>query len=274
MGVWMSVLVLWSGAAQAQDPWKDPPEEEPPKEPGNEKPIIVDTLEDYEQLLAMLEGEEPPNGPIFQLVEGSTQILAPIDDKQPGKLVPAGEILTNVTTDSNGKKHYIESWLAFRPDQVLAGTQRLEFQGMVLGGFPGVLAEYAALPNAWEYSWLEFRFDYWAPPKAEYIANLPDVVPAFVTDVVRFSVTTDRAGVEEESGALYRERSVVTGDVIWRDVWILWDNYVFPDDVNGVVTRLDAVVVPTQTVKVFLQQQAAEHQWLFVHTKSPIKAVL
>lgn len=287
-----SVLVLWNVSARAQE----------------EPEIQVGSIEDYDAIFAEVEviserenvdwipstgcpplldergepydpsfgeGEDTGGGPntgcpLPQLFEGVGNVIGPRGESGLG--LP-GETLTE-HRPSSVAGDYTENWIVYRPETLLRGGVELGWIGPWSQGVSKWLAPWQKRPDAREYGQLTFVFDYQAPPTAQAIGLFPTVIPAWVTDVIEFSVTTEIGGQVEESGALYRERSLVNGEVIWRDVWVLWTNYKFPSAATGATTGLEVVSAPRETARAFLQRQATQPQWLWVHTQSKVTALV
>jgi hypothetical protein len=267
----IGLILGLTGTVLAQDRGDGGGTADPGKGGDEEKPVIVKDLAQYEALLKDLWNDDTP-GIVYQLAPGSTQIYAP----GRGGLEKVGKVVTKKANPEWPWGVVTEDWILYNPEELLIGELDLEW--CCAGNVDAVVAEYAALPDAAMYGHLTFEFTYQAPPTTSSILGLPTMIPWWVDDIQEFAVLTETTSGTVQSGTLYREvytPPVVFGDPSppiprWRDVWVLWQNYQFPNGTNGVTTVLQPLTIPDRTVRAYLQSQPPT-QNLFVQASSAVQ---
>jgi hypothetical protein len=255
-------IVCWMATASAQDE-KDGGGEEPP--------IVVKDLDEYEKMVEGLETDLPEVNEAWQWGPGTTEVRSPAGDDR-GELGGVGHIVTRGTETAFPWGTVTEDWIVYLPEQVLLGDDaEMQYDPGDHRDAQQVQDDYAALPGQ-DYGALHFVFQYRRPPPDTAISALPTEIPWFVTEARTYRVFTIVGGVETESGALYRERiEQLPGEVWWRDVWVLWEDYSFtgvgatPD----AVTRLEYVNAAPQTMRQFLRSQPST-QVYFAQMRSQV----
>jgi hypothetical protein len=225
------------------------------------KDWTTDDEHEYDQLLDQV-GEEPYE-PIWQTSKGTTSVMAPTGGGTRGE----------VFTKKNGMV-WTEDWVLRDVVSTLSGSVlELQFGASEYGdSVEEALDDYGGLTG---YSRLHLEFSYakFPPTDPTVITNLPPVQPPSIDETYQYRVFTvywngsDWVDVEE-SGALYRE---LTLSGMWRDVWVLWDNYEKPD--YGVKTRIEPVPLQFSTARAFLLDQQAHHAGLYVKTVAQPEAL-
>lgn len=241
--------------------------DDPGCEPGKCPVIEPKTIDEYEKMMAALEvgafiddwpGLRDPTT-LPQLWEGMSGVIPfdPLDQSW------EKETVGNVFTRFVSGQGWVETWVLHDPELRMTQPQRLPHLGG--GSYWSHLDDFQALSDVNEYGVLTFKFQYMCPPNTAAFEGLPTVVPWFVTDVLRSRVYFTEDGVEQEAGALYRERMDIPTwmspphGINWQDTWVLWDNFDVPNPdpvlAIGREVRLEATPWGGETVRGFLQEQ-------------------
>jgi hypothetical protein len=235
MGMWMwASSVGWAGEPRDPTAYDE----------------LIDAMDDR---LTDAYGPSDGWGVSGQMFPGVTDIFAP-GGKGPEE---RGEVFTVQTLQPSGVLWFTEDWVLYHPEEVLLGLPldaHYESERTLWEALPG----YQAQSDVAEYGMITFDFHYKRPLADVDTSNLPTTVPSWVTPLC-FQVYTVKNNLLEESGVLYRERGDYGSVVDWRDVWILWPNYIRPNpDDPGVYTYLK--LLPCNgPIKPFVEDQRTNH---------------
>lgn len=252
-------LLLATASSFAQDKSYQPPKgvytEKSPRTPDEWQEVLDDNLGPW------------GGGVIYQFAPNTTEIWSP-PTKSGGLPRLSGHLFTTTELPTYPYGQVNESWIVYQPDTTLTKELEMHYVGATPGGYLGLAMHYAQQPDATQYKVLSWDMQYAPPPSQNQVMGLPDAWPMFTDHVYEFDVYTVKDGTPTLSGALYRQHMVFMGSVLWWDNWVLFDNYVFPED-SHVVTHLVPRAPTTESLRSFLLSMPS-NQKSVVNTHSSV----